>query len=237
MPVLGQSPIPHFPVAENIIHDVESGLNLAAYGLSADGSEIVFDKPPLEALIVDMQTRTRQASQRVQHLAASREELKHEEHRSRGKGRQLQEVNERRKALNVEEDKAKRQVQVTHDLANVLSRISEQFQHLQQCPCCRSTVVTQQPGTSIMTCQCRTQWGRRRCPSCHRDYAFIIPPIGEGDDLSEVIDVVRLFGADICAMLLPPTSAPFEFRSTLCPHCNHGTRWVKILENDPGNSA
>jgi hypothetical protein len=35
----------------------------------------------------------------------------------------------------------------------------------------------------------------------------------------EAFDALRIFGADMCAALLPPTTAPFLPRSTECPFC------------------
>jgi len=72
----------------------------------------------------------------------------------------------------------------------------------------------------MMQCQCGAEWGRRTCPECREEYAFIVPRDKQVDSVLELSDPVRVFGADMCAVLLPVDSVPFQTRPTQCPHCH-----------------
>lgn len=67
--------------------------------------------------------------------------------------------------------------------------------------------------------ECETQWDRRSCASRHRDYAFIVPRDPHAAVRPEAFDALRMFGADMCAKVLPPTAAPYVRHATACPRC------------------
>lgn len=110
---------------------------------------------------------------------------------------------------------------ISNENHTCLLRVRDRFRTLQQCPCCRSEMVDKQKDAMIMTCyECETQWGRRICASCHQDYAFIVPRDPGAAVPPEAFDALRIFGADMCAVVLPPATAPFLPHSTACPRCS-----------------
>jgi len=101
-----------------------------------------------------------------------------------------------------------------------LLEVSREFSILAECPCCHSTSLGRQVDTLIMTCnECRTQFGRRICASCHKDYAFIVPHATEVSAIAGGISPLQLFGADMCALLAISERHGSEWRATHCTHC------------------
>lgn len=195
-------------------------------GIQSQASGLAFSSPPSDRIMAQAQDHVHKSQERLRQIAQTREELKRQEHQARGRGRLLQEINARRKALNIEEDATKRQQAFFHGLAERMLDLQTQFGLLQHCPCCPSTAVTQKAGTSIMTCQCKSEWGRRKCGQCGRDYAFIVPGDVHLEGPTTTFDALKFFGADMCAPLLQPVAAPFIFHDTACPHCHHATKMV-----------
>ncbi len=190
-------------------------------GIHLVGQEFQFFDCPSDPLIAEASTRASKARQRFEHILADRESVKHEERRARGDRRERADVNLQKKELAAQKTQEGNLLNICSAIHTCLVKVRDRFQLLQKCPCCRSKFVEKQKDAMIMTCcECETQWGRRTCATCHKDYAFIVPHDPEASVPPEAFDALRMFGADMCAPLLPPTTAPFLPHATACPRCN-----------------
>jgi len=188
-------------------------------GIKASGQDLLFYQAPSKSLQADAQRRASEGRQRREHIVAAREQLKSEEQRVRSDKRALAEINRRKKELGADETEAQHISDVLVKIEGILGEVRDQFLLLERCPCCDSMQVKRLEGANIMHCQCGAEWGRRDCPVCRQDYAFIVPRDREVDATREIIDPLRVFGADMCASLVPPASLPFLTRPTECPRC------------------
>lgn len=185
-----------------------------------DGQEFHFFNSPPDALITEANTRAQRAKQRFERALADREHAKQEERRARGDRRERADVNLQKKELAALKTQEGNLMSISSEIHARLLRVRDKFRNLQQCPCCRSELVDKQKDAMIMTCyECETQWGRRICASCHQDYAFIVPRDPDAAVPPEAFDALRIFGADMCAVVLPPTAAPYVPHATACPRC------------------
>ncbi|MBK7091817.1 MAG: hypothetical protein IPH59_08860 [bacterium] len=190
------------------------------HGIHMVEQDFLFSVPPDDSLIAEAQMRATRAKRQLEQTYSARENLKREEHRVRDNRRLLAAVNLQKKEINAQEQKEEATLRVVSGIFERLVNVRDRLQVLQSCPCCQSTSVDQQEDAAMMTCRdCDSEWGRRKCGDCHRDYAFIIPHDSAAIATPEKFDPVHMFGADMCAPLLPPTSAPFLARIPECPHC------------------
>ncbi len=188
-----------------------------AIGLA--GHDLVFNQSPSKSLLAEATERTNRATQELERIMAEREGLKSQEQRVRGDKRALAEVNSRKKELGAMEGACRHQLKVLKAIESLLLEVRDQFQMLEHCPCCDSPQVKKRENANMMQCQCGAEWGRRTCPECREEYAFIVPRDKQVDSVLELSDPVRVFGADMCALLLPVDSVPFQTRPTECPRC------------------
>lgn len=189
-------------------------------GVGIEGDRVEFSRSPSDRLIAEAQSRSNEARRRLEDVLAEREQLKEQERRVRGDRGELAKINLRKKELTSMQAQEESHAFVCEKIHAILLRVGESFRELQACPCCGSKYVEQQGDALLMTCiECETQWGRRVCGSCRRDYAFMIPRDVEAVVSPEAFDAPRIFGADMCALILPPTTAPFVPNATACPHC------------------
>lgn len=187
--------------------------------IKASGQDLLFHQAPSKSLLADAQKRASAAKQRREQIVAEREQLKSQEQRVRGDRRALAAINLRKKELGADEADTQHLSDVLVKIECSLVEVRGRFHLLERCPCCDSTQVKKLEGANMMHCQCGTEWGRRDCPVCRQDYAFIVPRDKQVDAVRDIIDPVRVFGADMCASLLPPDSASFLTRPTECPRC------------------
>jgi hypothetical protein len=151
---------------------------------------------------------------------ADRQQLKNDERGARGDRRDRADMGLQRRELAAQKTQEGNLMMISNAIHNCLQRVRDKCQTLQQCPCCRSKFVEKEKDAMIMTCyECETEWGRRTCGKCHKDYAFIVPHDKDANLPPGVFDPLRVFGADMCATILPASSAPFLARSTECPYC------------------
>jgi hypothetical protein len=112
-------------------------------------------------------------------------------------------------------------MRISSEIHARLLEVRDQFRLLQQCPCCRSEGVDKQKDATLFSCrECGSQWGRRICRVCRKDYTFIIPHDLDAGAPPDAFDALRMFGADMCAQVLASTSAPFVPNATACPRCD-----------------
>ncbi|HWQ93476.1 MAG TPA: hypothetical protein VN673_17550 [Clostridia bacterium] len=190
-------------------------------GMNLLGRDFHFLNPPPDSLIAEADNRAQKTRQRFKRVLADRDQAKQQERRSRGDRRDRADVNLQKKELAAEKTQEGNLMRISDEIHASLLRVRDKFRMLQECPCCRSEVVDKQKDALIMACrECETQWGRRVCASCHKDYAFIVPRDSDAVLPPEVFDSLRIFGADICAEVLPPISAPYLPHDTACPHCS-----------------
>jgi hypothetical protein len=187
--------------------------------IKASGQDLLFYQAPSKSLQADAQKRASEGIQRREQIVAAREQLKSEEQRVRSDKRALADINRRKKELGADETEAQRISDVLVKIEGILDEVRDRFHLLERCPCCDCMQVKKLEGANIMHCQCGAEWGRRDCPVCRQDYAFIVPRDREVDATREIIDPLRVFGADMCASLVPPASLPFQTRPTECPRC------------------
>ena len=214
---------PKLPISKSVPGWAEAWPELTRQeGFSERGQEILFSRPPSEFLVEDAKVRVSREKEQLQHTVVARENLKIEERHAKGDRRALADINIRKKELSAREAQVEKTCNISLLICDCLVDVRERFLQIECCPCCRSSLVERQEGANIMTClDCGSEWGRRPCPRCHTDYAFIVPHDSDADIPPEHFDPVRIFGADMCASLLPPTTAPFHTRSTRCPRCSN----------------
>jgi len=189
-------------------------------GINAIGQNIQFSLAPSDTIIAVSQKRAYETKLILEQTLASRENLKLEERCAKNDRRALVAINIRKKELSTRETQAERSWEVSNRIHQRLVELRDRFLVVEFCPCCKSHLVEKQAESNMMTClDCESEWGRRTCPNCHIDYAFIVPHDSAAIVPLEKFDPLRMFGADMCAPLLPPTSAPFLARSTECPRC------------------
>ncbi len=188
--------------------------------IKASGQDLLFYQAPSKSLLADAQKRASEAKRRREQIAVEREQLKSQEQRVRGDRRALAAINLQKKELGADEADTQHRYNVLVRIEECLVEVRGRFLLLERCPCCDSTQVKKLEGANIMHCQCGAEWGRRDCSVCRQDYAFIVPRDTQVDAVREMIDPVRVFGADMCASLLPPDSIPFSTRPTECPRCH-----------------
>ena len=219
--VISENDWPSLPVRQTLNGWADVWPELSHHhGLHRREQDFLFSVPPADALIAEAQLRVTKARLQLEQTCSAREKLKQEEHRVRDNRRALAGVNLRKKEINALEQKEETNLRVLSGIYEIFVNVRDRLQILQSCPCCQSTSVDQQEDAAIMTCRdCDSEWGRRKCGDCHRDYAFIIPHDSAAIATPEKFDPAHMFGADMCAPLLPPTSAPFLARIPECPHC------------------
>ena len=187
--------------------------------IKASGQDLLFYQPPSQSLLADAQKRASEAKFRRERTVAEREQLKSQEQRVRSDKSALADINRRKKELGADEADTQHLYDVLVKIEANLLEVRDRFLLLERCPCCGSAEVKKLDGGNMMHCPCGAEWGRRDCPVCRQDYAFIVPHDKQVDDARESLDPVRVFGADMCAFLLPPNSVPFRTRPTQCPRC------------------
>jgi hypothetical protein len=193
-------------------------------GIHAIGQNIQFSLVPSDTLIAASKKRVTEANLLLEQTVMSRENLKFEERRAKNDRRALASINIQKKELSTRETQVERSREVSNRIHQRLVELRDRFLVVKCCPCCKSHLVEKQADANMMIClDCDSEWGRRTCPDCHTDYAFIVPHDSAAIAPLETFDSLRMFGADMCAPLLPPTSAPFLARSTECPRCR-GTK-------------
>jgi hypothetical protein len=219
--VTAENEWPRLPLHETLIGWSEVWPDLPRHhGIHALGQNFQFSDSPSDSLITESSVRSTNARQRLDQTVAARDNVKYQERRARGDRRDRADVNVQKKELTAQKTEAENFLKICTAVHTCLLKIRDRFQVLQTCPCCKSTLVEKQEDTSIMTCyECETEWGRRTCATCHRDYAFIVPHDAGANVPPDAFDPLRIFGADLCATLLTPTTAPFLARLTECPHC------------------
>ncbi|MFO1515040.1 MAG: hypothetical protein U1F83_19395 [Verrucomicrobiota bacterium] len=190
------------------------------HGIRVDGQNFHFFEPPSESLITEAKKLVTNYKRRWEQTCSDREKLRQEEQRARSNRRALGVVNLQKRAINEREQEAEVHYKTVSQIYERILNVRDRLQFLESCPCCQSNSVRKHDNATIMVCSdCDSEWGRRECKVCRRDYAFIVPHDPRTTVTTEEFDPVRIFGADMCAALLPPAEAPFLTRSTECPHC------------------
>jgi len=212
---------PRLPIREQIKDWAKAWPEFSARpGMHFDGQEFHFFNSPPDALVTESKTRAQRAKQRFERVLADPKQTKQEERRARGDRPDRADVNLQKKELAALKTPEGNLMRISNDIHASLLRVRDKFMTLQQCPCCRSEPVDKQKDAMILRCyECESEWGRRTCPTCHKDYTFIVPHDAASAAPPEVFDPLRIFGADMCAPLSPSTTAPFQTRSTACPRC------------------
>lgn len=212
---------PKLPLRETLIGWSDVWHDLPRHhGIRVDGQNFQFFESPSDSLIAQAEQHVAHSRRRLEEISSAREKVRQEEQRARGNRRALGAVNLQKKEINAQEEVADAHNKTVTRIHECLVNVRHRLQLLQSCPCCRSNSVQKQDDATIMVCSdCHSEWGRRMCPTCRQDYAFIVPRDTQVDALREVIDPVRVFGANMCAFLLPMESALFSTRPTECPRC------------------
>ncbi len=212
---------PRIPICEEIKGSAQIWCGFSrSPGVRINGDKVELTRPPSDDLMTEAASRANEARLRLQQTKSEREQIKEQEQRVRGDARERARVNLRKKELNSKEAEEEIHADICEKIHALLLRVGSSFLELQRCPCCSSGYVDRPKDALIMTCkECETEWGRRVCPSCRGDYVFIIPRVSEATFSPEDFDALRIFGADLCASVLPPTAAPFVPRGTACPRC------------------
>ncbi len=212
---------PHLPLHETLSGWSEVWPDLPRHqGIHVVGQDLQFSASPSESLIAESSVRTSNARHHLDQIVAARDNVKHEERRARGDRRDLAGVNLQKKEFTAQKTEAENLLKIYTAIHTCLLKVRDRFHLFQICPCCQSTLVVKHENAAIMACyECETEWGRRTCATCHKDYAFIVPHDPKANAPPGAFDPLRIFGADLCASLLTPTTAPFLARSTECPWC------------------
>lgn len=188
--------------------------------IKASGQDLLFYQAPPKSLLADTKKRAFEAMQRREQIVAAREQLKSQEQRARGDRRALAAINLRKKELVANEAEAQRLSVVLDQIEATFVEVYDRFLLLERCPCCNSTQAQKQEDANMMRCQCGTEWGRRGCPSCREEYAFIVPHDSTLNSSPEKLDAARVFGADMCARISPGHSIEHGVNATECPWCS-----------------
>ncbi len=212
---------PHLPIQTSVKNAAKAWPELSSRsGVRIAGDNLEFCDLPSDSLFVEAEERARGAKQRFQKAVDDRGLLKDKEAGARGNRRVLAEVNLQKKELIKIRDQEEESMHIHDEICRALESVSQKFRMLQRCPCCTSNRVERAKGSIIVTCSdCGTEWGRRVCADCRRQYAFIVPHDPEVLTSAETFDSVRMFGADMCAEILPPELGSPLPRDTACPYC------------------
>lgn len=191
-------------------------------GVHFEGNDFLFHDCPPDHLIEESGKRAQMARDRFERVETAQVQAKQEERRARGERRERADFNHQKRELAAQKSKEASLKTISYEIHDCLVRVREKFRMLQRCPCCHSELANKQKEAMIMIChECETQWGRRICSTCHKDYAFIVPRDLDADAESNVFDALRIFGSDMCALVLAPRSkSEFPYK-TKCPHCKH----------------
>ena len=188
--------------------------------IRAHSSDRLIYSLPSTQLVSEAQARASEAKVKLKNISSEREELKAREQSARGDRQQLADINLQKKRLVTAEANATAVFESLANFENELVQARAKFMLIERCPCCDSVKAQKHQDASIMRCTCGTEWGRRACPECHRDYAFIIPYDKNLDATREGADSIHQFGADMCAYVLPKVEPQSLTRTTECPRCN-----------------
>ncbi|MEQ2006949.1 MAG: hypothetical protein ABMA26_09125 [Limisphaerales bacterium] len=197
-------------------------------GIKVSGQDLLFHQAPSKSLLADAQKRASAAKQKREQIVAEREQLKSQEQRVRGDKSALATINRRKKELGAEDAETQRLSDVLVKIEESLVEVRGRFLLLERCPCCNITQVQKQEDANMMHCQCGTEWGRRTCPTCQQDYAFIVPYVKDLKTMREKVDPIRVFGADMCAFLSLGESIENAANAPECPSCNGLERFLLI---------
>lgn len=203
-------------------------------GIKASGQDLLFHQAPSKSLLADAQKRASAAKQKREQLLVEREQLKSQEQRVRGDRRALAAINLRKMELGAEEADTQHLSDVLVKIECSLVEVRERFHLLVRCPCCDSTQVKKVEGANMMHCHCGTEWGRRTCPTCRQDYAFIVPFVKALNTMREKTEPIRAFGADMCAFLSLGDSIKNAVNAPECPSCNGLERFLLARQEADG---
>lgn len=220
---------PRVPIRESIQDWAKAWPDLSKRrGLRISGETCEIFEPPSDSLLSEAEDQAGKAKLRLEKAIQDRAAIKDQEGVGRGDRRIMAEVNLKKKELTRLRDQAEEVDRILNRIHDAMVKARDSFQPLQRCPCCRSKRVAKEHGAMIMTCSdCRTEWGRRVCANCRQQYAFIVPHDPETAAAAETFDSVRMFGADMCAELLPPEAGSTLLRDTACPYCTDRLPVVK----------